>query len=337
MRCAELVPDLVADVVDVERVARGAWEARDAAGLVVCAAHHAQARDAAAAGGEDVPDVVVGRADDAVDVGLVLAQHGTAVVVGVGVGGGVGVDQDRVVVDEGETDGELALIDGVHAVDRGDDGGLPLGHGAAVEGGVLAGGGAGESVGAQRGAADAPGVGVLDGLALALGGAEETIEGLGGVVAPVVTGVVGRVALCVRINPVIAVGRKDHGVKALGRHVEANDRGGIVHALTHIGPDLGELGRQARLHHGRLEATERPKPAIGPGDDDLFGEAEIERKSLHRDRIEMRLQRCIIELEGGEARGTDPAFAGLDPGRHRLQRCPGRLLRPRDRRGRNRT
>ena len=49
------------------------------------AARTVQGRDTAAARAENVANVVVGCADDVIDVGLVLAQHGAAIVVGVGI------------------------------------------------------------------------------------------------------------------------------------------------------------------------------------------------------------------------------------------------------------
>ncbi len=112
-------------------------------------ADDAQAGDAAAAGAEDVPDVVVGAADDRVQVGLVLAEHGDAVAVGVRVGAWVGVDDQVVVGDQHHAHGHLSLVDAVHPVHRRHDRGQSQRHRAAVEGGVLAGGGHGQAIGAE--------------------------------------------------------------------------------------------------------------------------------------------------------------------------------------------
>src|SRR6185295_729393 len=101
---AVLVAHFVGDVVDPERVAGGTGVASYSTRLLAGPADDAQPGDSAAAGGKDVPDIVVGGADDRVDVGLVLAQHRTAVAVGVGVGSGVGVDEARVVGDEHHAD-----------------------------------------------------------------------------------------------------------------------------------------------------------------------------------------------------------------------------------------
>src|SRR5262249_25314212 len=123
---AVLVAHLVGHVVDVEVVSHRVAEAGHAHGLLAVHAHDAQAGDAAAAGAEHVADVVVGVPDHGVQVGLVLAQHLAAVVVGVGVRGPVQVDHQVVVGHQVHVHREVALVHLVDPVDRV----RHLGHGA---------------------------------------------------------------------------------------------------------------------------------------------------------------------------------------------------------------
>ena len=79
----KLVAHLVRYIVDIESVALRAGRTCDSAGFAGRVAHHAEVGDAAAARAHDVADIVVGRADDAVHVGLVLGQHKAAIGIGV--------------------------------------------------------------------------------------------------------------------------------------------------------------------------------------------------------------------------------------------------------------
>ncbi len=70
----------------------------------------------AATGGEDVANVVVGRADYCVAVGLVLSQHGHPVVVGIGIRGSIGIYQQVIVGHQVHANRHFTLIHAVDAV-----------------------------------------------------------------------------------------------------------------------------------------------------------------------------------------------------------------------------
>ena len=80
------MPKLVGNVVNVERIPHRRVGARLALGLEPGDAGDAHARQPAARRAEDVADVVIGAADDRVEVGLVLRQQGRGVAVAVGLG-----------------------------------------------------------------------------------------------------------------------------------------------------------------------------------------------------------------------------------------------------------
>ncbi len=150
---AELVPHLVRDVVDPERVSGRGRPAGHAARLRAGAADDPQARDPPAAGREDVPDVVVRAPDHGVQVALVLSEHRAAAAVRVGVGRAVEVDDGVVARYERHPHGDLALVDSVHPVHGDDELGRDArlrGAGAADCDGVLAGRRECEPVGPER-------------------------------------------------------------------------------------------------------------------------------------------------------------------------------------------
>ena len=146
---AKLMSHFVRDVVNIKRVADGTAAAGDALRLPPCATGNAQVRHAAAAGAEDVTDVVVGRADDRIEVGLILAEHRAAIVICVRIGGGVGVDDQVIVGNQDHAHRHFALVHPVHAIHRDDDGGQAERDRAAEELRVFAGRGYGQAIGAQ--------------------------------------------------------------------------------------------------------------------------------------------------------------------------------------------
>ena len=107
VRRAELMAELVGDVVNVERIAHRRVGAGLALGLEAGHAGDADARQAAARSAEHVADVVIGAADDRVEVGLVLRQQGRGVAVAVRFGGGIGIDDQVVVGDQHQPNAQL--------------------------------------------------------------------------------------------------------------------------------------------------------------------------------------------------------------------------------------
>src|SRR6187399_3118290 len=79
---AELVSHLMRDKVNSERIADRVRESGDAPSLHTSVTRTGQSRDPAATGAEDVSDVIVPGADDAIQGRLVLSQHRGAIVVG---------------------------------------------------------------------------------------------------------------------------------------------------------------------------------------------------------------------------------------------------------------
>ena len=100
VRGAKLMAKLVGNVVNVERIADRRIGARLALGLESGHAGHANASHSTARGAEDVADIVVGSADDGVEVCLVLHQQRGGVAVAVRLGGDIGVDNQVVLGDE---------------------------------------------------------------------------------------------------------------------------------------------------------------------------------------------------------------------------------------------
>ena len=93
---SKLVAQLMGHIVKVEGVPNRASKPCDPPCLGSGDAGRAQGGHSASACAENVPDVIVGSADDRVEVGLVLPKHCGSVIVGVGIG--VGVEIDDVVV-----------------------------------------------------------------------------------------------------------------------------------------------------------------------------------------------------------------------------------------------
>ena len=71
----ELVAHFVGHIINKETVSNRFGRARDAVRLTPANADYAQASDAAAACAENVADVVIGAANDAVEGGLVLGEY----------------------------------------------------------------------------------------------------------------------------------------------------------------------------------------------------------------------------------------------------------------------
>ena len=68
-----------------------------------------------------MPNIVILRADHRIEIRLILVEHGKTVAVGIRVGCGVGIQQLRVVGDQHQANGHLALVHQVDAIDRGGD------------------------------------------------------------------------------------------------------------------------------------------------------------------------------------------------------------------------
>ena len=276
------MPHFVGHVVDVKGIAHGAGRARYAFGFEGVVAHHAQAGNAAAAGAHHVADVVVVRADELVDVGLIFSQHGTAIKVVVGRGRlGAGTAQEKeavVVAHQHQAHGQLALVHADHAVYGGYLAGQHAGGGVALGERILGGIGKGQAVGAQRqlflsgsggrhfgGHRAARGRGLLVGqrgleAAAEIGAPRGRAVHVAAIKAQAMAGI-GRGGW-VDVKAVAVVG--EHlGVEALGREVEAHSGGGIVEAHAGVGFNLRKFSRQLRLHHRGFAQGETGGTAIG--------------------------------------------------------------------------
>ncbi len=278
---AELVPHLVGDVVDPERVSgRVRASARHALRLPARRADHAGVGDAPASCGVDVADVVVRAADHGVDVRLVLPEHRAAVVVRVRVRRGDEVDEEVVVRDERHPDRNLAFVDSVDPVHRRHElrGDAELRRAGAADGdGVLARRREREPVGLRS-------VAPTERRGISIGPAEERTDRKaessrpGRFFRPLapkhVLRVPPRVAAVVRGDEARRVSRpgidvpgaergEDHGGEAPGADVETDRGGRVVDALAAERPDLGELRGQLGRHHRRLDHPEQGEAAVG--------------------------------------------------------------------------
>ena len=78
--------------IDVERVANRRAASRDTMRFIA-ATNRSQNCHAAAGGTENVTNIVIGRSDHGINIGLVFAQKRSTVVVGIGIFGSIGVHQ----------------------------------------------------------------------------------------------------------------------------------------------------------------------------------------------------------------------------------------------------
>ena len=104
------MPNLVRNVVYVERIPHRRINTRLALRLDPANARHAHSRQSAARGAQDVSNVVVRAADHRVEVRLVLGQQGAGVAIAVGLGGGIGIDDPIVLSDQHQANPHLCLI-----------------------------------------------------------------------------------------------------------------------------------------------------------------------------------------------------------------------------------
>ena len=283
VRAAELVADLVRDVVDGEVVALRRGQTGAAAGLAVTA-DHAEAGDAAAVHAErEVAHVVAGGADELAEHDAVAVERGAgaagelggrearsraARTVGLGgLGGGVEVELVGV-VDEHHPDREVVVVDLVHPVHQGDLLGEHVGGAEVV--GVRRVGDQRQAVGPQA-HLGAGGFGqaraeALDGVLVELGLDQAAVTA--GQVAVAVGEVDAVVAVPGRVDvPGGTVTRAaDRGVEAHRREVEADRGGRVADGATGVGGQLGVAGGEAVLHHGDLVDAEVDEVAVGRGD-----------------------------------------------------------------------
>ena len=326
---AELVPHLVGHVVDVEAVADRIGLAGDAPRLAA-RARHVEIGDPAAAGRDDVADVVVGRADHAVEVALVLPQHGGAVAVAVGVGGAVGIDDQVVVADQHHADRHLALIDAVDPVHRHHHGVQGAGDGRRVgsadRGRVLARGGQRQPVGAELGPR---GDGQRDRRHVPLGFLllrarllDVAVEARPGRLARLVLEIgedIPRIPAAVGIDEHGARRGQHHGMEAQGGQAQAGGGRGIVDPLGDEGADLGESGRQLGLEDRRLLDAEEPVRAVRVRESEQERLRGGRRRAFGRRPRQQVLERLDVHLQRPEVprQGDLP---GAATGRERLAR-----------------
>ena len=283
MVARELVAHFVGYVVDIESIAHGVGRTRYAAGLATGPAHHAQAGYPTAARAHHVADVVVGRANDAVNIALVLFQQGNTVGVGENrrrLGARAAQENQLVVVGhEHQAHGQFFFVHAHHAVHGSNLAGHYAGHGVAFGEGILGGVGQSQAVGAQLGAAGplarsctAQGSGHTRSVVLPLrnSGGKPAVEGRAGgspvhvfvVEAEVVPGVGPTHGVNVKA---IAAAGEHLGVKALGRKVEAHGGGSVVEANAGVGLYAGEASGQGRGHNGGLMQGKTARAAVGQG------------------------------------------------------------------------
>ena len=89
----KLVAHFMCNKIDIERVADGGAASRDTMRFPIAEANRSQDCHAAAGGGENMTNIVIGRSDNGVNIGLVLAQERSTIVVGIGIFDSVGVYQ----------------------------------------------------------------------------------------------------------------------------------------------------------------------------------------------------------------------------------------------------
>ena len=274
-----------------------------------------QPGDAAAAGAEDVADVVVRAADDAVDVALVDVDHARGVVVAVRLHH---EDDVGLVGDQDHPHRDVALVDAVHAVHGGDDPvvedvGLQGRHRRAVEVAVLDVGGQGQAVGAEgvAGGGEAGRIGTGDAVSgNVVGQAAEGVARRRAVVALEVADVMGGVAAPVGIDVDGPARGQDDGVEAGRRPAEAGGRRRVVQPLPAERADLGELGGEGRLHDRGLLDAEAAHCPVRQREDEHDGARLVARfgREFQRRLGERPAQRIRVELEEAESRGEEHAL-----------------------------
>ncbi|OQB75973.1 MAG: hypothetical protein BWX88_05384 [Planctomycetes bacterium ADurb.Bin126] len=267
----ELVSHLVADEIDVIGVALGFVEPRDRHGLDAGPADGAQHADTAAAGGDDMPQVVIFIADFPVDDLLALFEEAVRVAVGERRRQGIEEDQLVVAVNEIEFDGQLPPVDLVDPADRRDHGrqGLVLvGAGAAaLITGVLRRAAQGQTVGTDAVALGGP---CLHRRSPGGGGAFRVDQGgiiskslIGAIVALVIAGV--GFSRDVGIDIPGPLTGQHLGVEAQGCPIEGNGGCRVVGHIAREGPDLGIAGGQFGRHHRSFLKDHRDEPPVRSG------------------------------------------------------------------------
>ena len=88
----QLMAEFMGHIVDIEGITSGVGQTGGAPGLGIGGTDRPHGGQPAAAGGEDMADVIVGRADHGIEIGLILPQYRGGIVVGVGIAGGIGID-----------------------------------------------------------------------------------------------------------------------------------------------------------------------------------------------------------------------------------------------------
>ena len=149
MVSAKLMAEFVGDIINIKGIAHRRAGTGDTAAFPTVITDDAQIGHAATTGAKDMADIIVGRADHAVQVVDILVEHSAAIIVAVGISGGVGVDDQIVIRHQDHAHGYFPFIDGVDAVHGCVDGRQGFGYGAAMKLGVLAGCGHCQSIGAQ--------------------------------------------------------------------------------------------------------------------------------------------------------------------------------------------
>ena len=104
------------DVIDPEGVADGRVNAGFAITFASGDAGYGDSRETSASGTEDVADVVVGIANDVIEIRLVLREQQAGVVRRVWVGVGVGVNEQIVVGDEHEANAGFGFANASDAI-----------------------------------------------------------------------------------------------------------------------------------------------------------------------------------------------------------------------------
>ena len=231
-------------------------------------------------------DVVVGVANDGVEVALVFTEHGVAVAVGIRVSGAIGIDDQVVVGDQHHPHAEFAFVDPVDAVHGGDLTAEAVEHRAAEHGGVFAGRRQRQTIGAQAAARrDVHHVVLAQQVGNALDFLAGDTASEGRALLAIVTLVEHHVGA-----DVAGLVRLDVGGVRVGNHlcteaadgqVEANGRSRVVNALAQVSLEhrvaLGEAG----LHDGRLNNAEATIAA--------FGQRQFQ--------LERAIRRCDIALQ----------------------------------------
>ena len=301
------MPNFVRHVVDVEGVADRRSRSGHPLRLVARIAGTVEYSHAAATGTDHVADVVVGAADGAGEVVLVLRQHRGAIVVRVGIANRIGVDDRIVVRHQHHAHADLALVDAIDAIERGDDTGQTIDDAATMKCRVLAGGGHREAVGAQAGAGGDLGRGDrrlgIDRFA------RDPADGAFAmaVIELAINDVVIEVLLLERIDVPATLGTDDLSVEAAVRQVEAQRGARIFETLSEIGLELRILRRKRGLHDRRLDHAEGLVTAIGAWQGDLQRTVRRTGISLQWCKREPLLEATAIKFEGTVAARKDQA------------------------------